>query len=151
MLPPAKIKCIECSDKQTIMKSWCPAIGPFIQMNLYSMDLSSQKKKTSHGCPEHCPKLDAHLPCNMLCCPGVAENVSGSVREYSYQLVSVLSPFSVPNGYKSLQPLSMHRIQKTWFYRALLSQEGDVQNASGLGLYYLIFPLHSISNWVIQI
>ena len=48
--------------------------------------------KTSPGCPEHCPKLDALLPRNNLCCPGVADSVAGSVREFTYQLVSVLSP-----------------------------------------------------------
>ena len=68
---------------------------PFKQTNLDPMDLSLEKK-TSHGCPEHCPKLYAQLPCNNPCGPGGADSVAGSVREHSYLLVSVLSLVSVP-------------------------------------------------------
>ena len=61
---------------------------PFKQTNLDPKLIG----KTSPGCPERCPKLDAQLPRNNLCCPGVADSVAGSVREFTYQLVSVLSP-----------------------------------------------------------
>ena len=82
----------------------------------------------SYGCPEQCPKLDAQLPRNNLFCPGWAEGVAGSVTEYSYQLVSVLSLISIHDRYYYLKPLSMNRIYKTrlYIYRALLSQEWDV-------------------------
>ena len=97
---------------------------PFKQTNLDPKLIG----KTSPGCLEHCPKLDAQLSRNNFCHPGVAESTAVSVREYSYQLVNVLYPVSVHNRSKSVKPLSMHRIYKTLFYRALLSQEGDVKN-----------------------
>ena len=55
--------------------------------------------KTSPKCPEHCPKLDAQLPRNNLCCPGVAEGVLGSLREYIYDLFGVVSLVSGQNRY----------------------------------------------------
>ena len=53
--------------------------------------------KRSSECPEHSPKLDAQLPHNNQCCPGVAEGVLGSLREYIYQLFGVLLLVSVHN------------------------------------------------------
>ena len=67
----------------------------YIQTNKLRSYGSKLVEKTSPGCPEHCPKLDGPLPCNNICCPGVADSVAGSVREYSYQLVSVLSPVKI--------------------------------------------------------
>ena len=68
-----------------------------IQTNELRSYGSKLVEKTSYVCPEQCPKLDVQLPRNNLCCAGGAESVAWSVREYSYQLVSVLSLVSVHN------------------------------------------------------
>ena len=66
----------------------------------------------------------------MLICPvtiSVAlESMLGSLREYSYQLFTVLSLVSVHGRRYSLKPLSMHRIHETRLYGALFLEEGDV-------------------------
>ena len=62
-----------------------------------SLTLHTSKKshdKKDHDCvtdADHCPKLDAQLPCNNLCCPGVAE------CGWECQGDSVLSLVSVHN------------------------------------------------------
>ena len=65
----------------------------------------------------------------MLNCPitiSVAlEIMLGILREYSYQLVGVLSLVSVHNKNKPLKPLSMHRIHERRLYRALFLEEED--------------------------
>ena len=54
-----------------------------IQTNELRSCGSKLVEKTSSKCPEHCPKLSAPLPHNILFLPSVAESVAGRLREYS--------------------------------------------------------------------
>ena len=60
--------------------------------------------------------------------PYVAKSVDWSMREYSYQLVCVLSIVSVhTNRYNPSGGMESIRLSLR-FYRALMSKEGDVYN-----------------------
>ena len=45
-------------------------LDPPIHKNELRSFGSKLVEKTSPECPEHCPKLGAHLPRNNFCCPG---------------------------------------------------------------------------------
>ena len=90
--------------------------GLFIQINDPRSYGSKIIEKMSPGCPEHCPKLDAQLLRNNLYSPGGAESVAGSLREYRYQLVSVLSLVSVNNSKKSVKE---RRRKNPWYAQNL--------------------------------
>ena len=95
--------------------------------------------KILHGCPEHCPKLGAQFPRNNLCLPGVAESVAAGVsihqtspirKEYLWYWIVVANEcegVQLSAGLCTVPSfLNIHRIHKKLFYRAMLSQEGNV-------------------------
>ena len=75
----------------------CQGLGHLGVQSIQTNELRSYGSKRVRKTSPECPKLDAELPRNNLCLPGVAESLLVSLREYIYQLFDVRSQASVHN------------------------------------------------------